>query len=185
MQLLLEYLPLAAFAVAYFVGGIYAATTTLMIAMVLSLAILRLRTGRFPPMLAGSTILVVLLGAATLILRNARFIQWKPSILLWLVALAALVSAFVGREPLAQRLMQPALGEETVARRDWQIVNIAWVLFGIAAGIANIVIAYHTSEATWVKAKVFGLTAAMFVFLVAQAIWLNSRTRRSDASSPP
>ena len=98
MQLLLEYLPLAAFAIAYFVGGIYAATTTLMIAMVLSLAILRLRSGRFPPMLAGSTILVVLLGAATLILRNARFIQWKPSILLWLMALAALVSAFVGRD---------------------------------------------------------------------------------------
>jgi intracellular septation protein len=177
MQLLLEYLPLAAFAVAYFLGGIYVATTTLMIAMVLSLAVLRVRSGKFPPMLTASTILVVLFGAATLILRNARFIQWKPSIFLWLLAVAFLVSAFVGRQPLAQRLMQSALGEVSVERRDWQKVNLAWVVFGIVAGVANIVIAYNTSEATWVKAKVFGLTAAMFVFLVAQAMWLNSRAR--------
>ena len=185
MQLLLEYLPLAAFAIAYFTGGIYVATTTLMIGMVISLAIQRVRSGKFPPMLTGSTVLVVLLGAATLILRNARFIQWKPSILLWLLALVALVSAFVGREPLAQRLMQSALGEETVERRDWQKVNIAWVLFGIIAGAANIVIAYNASEATWVKAKVFGLTAAMFLFMIGQAIWLNSRIRRTDTASTP
>jgi intracellular septation protein len=185
MQLLLEYLPLAAFAIAYFTGGIYAATTALMIAMVVSLAILRVRSGKFPPMLTASTVLVVLFGAATLILRNARFIQWKPSIFLWLLAVAFLVSAFVGREPLAQRLMQSALGEETVERRDWQKVNIAWVLFGLIAGGANILIAYNTSEATWVKAKVFGLTAAMFLFLIAQAIWLNSRARRTGTSSAP
>ena len=178
MQLLLEYLPLAAFAIAYFVGGIYAATATLMVAMVVSLLALRMRSGRFSPMLTASTILVVLLGAATLILRNARFIQWKPSILLWLVAVAALVSAFVGREPLAQRLMQSALGDDSVSRSDWQKINFAWVLFGIAAGVANIVIAYHTTEATWVKAKVFGLTAAMFLFIVAQVAWLSTRVRR-------
>jgi intracellular septation protein len=179
MQLLLEYLPLAAFAAAYFLGGIYVATTTLMVAMVLSLAVLRLRSGKFPPMLTASTILVVLFGAATLILRNARFIQWKPSIFLWLLAIAFLVSAFVGRQPLAQRLMQSALGDVSVERRDWQKVNFAWVVFGTGAGIANIVIAYHASEATWVKAKVFGLTAAMFLFLVAQAMWLNSRANRA------
>ena len=79
MQLLLEFLPLAAFAIAYFTGGIYVATTTLMIGMAVSLAILRLRSGKFPPMMTANTALVLLLGAATLILRNTRFIQWKPS----------------------------------------------------------------------------------------------------------
>ena len=179
MQLLLEYLPLAAFAIAYFAGGIYVATATLMVAMTLSLALLRWRTGSFPPLLTASTILVVLLGAATLILRNPLFVQWKPSIFLWLLAAAFLVSAFVGREPLAQRLMQSALGEDSVSRGDWQKINLAWVVFGIAAGIANIVIAYHATEATWVKAKVFGLTAAMFLFIVAQVAWLSTRVKRT------
>lgn len=179
MQLLLEYLPLAAFGIAWkFFGGIYVATATLMVAMVVSVILLRLRSGRFPPMLTASTVLVLLFGAATLILRDIRFIQWKPSIFLWLLAVAFLVSAFAGREPLAQKLMQSALGDATVARSDWLKVNAAWVVFGLLTGAANLLVAYNTSEATWVKTKLFGLTAAMLLFLVGQALWLNSRIRQ-------
>lgn len=178
MQLLLEYLPLAAFGIAWKFFGIYVATATLMVAMTASVLLLRLRSGRFPPMLTASTVLVVVFGAATLILRDIRFIQWKPSIFLWLLAIAFLVSAFVGREPLAQKLMQSALGDVSVARSDWMKVNTAWVVFGLLAGIGNLLVAYNTSEATWVKTKLFGLTGAMMLFLVGQALWLNSRIRQ-------
>ena len=178
MQLLLEYLPLAAFGIAWKFFGIYVATATLMVGMTASVILLRLLSGRFPPMLTASTVLVVLFGAATLILRDIRFIQWKPSIFLWLLAVAFLISSFVGREPLAQKLMQSALGDVTVARGDWLKVNAAWVVFGVLAGIANLVVAYNTSEATWVKTKLFGLTGAMLLFLVGQALWLNSRIRQ-------
>lgn len=177
MQLLLEYLPLAAFLVAYKLGGIYVATATLMAGMALSLAVLWLRAGRMPALFALSTALVLVFGAATLILRNARFIQWKPSILLWLLAGAFLVSNFVGREPLAQRLMQSALGDLRIARRDWLSLNWAWVLFGLITGTANILVAYHASEATWVNTKVYGLIGASFLFVAGQAIWLNARAR--------
>ena len=177
MQLLLEYLPLAAFGVAWKFFGIYVATATLMVAMSLSVLLLRLRSGKFPPMLTASTLLVLIFGAATLILRDIRFIQWKPSIFLWLLAVAFLISAFVGREPLAQKLMQSALGDVTVARSDWLKVNTAWVVFGLVVGAGNLLVAYNTSEATWVKIKLFGLTGVMLLFLVGQALWLNSRVR--------
>jgi intracellular septation protein len=177
MQLLLEYLPLAAFLVAYNRGGIYVATATLMIAMTLSVLVHWVRTRRIPQLLGISTLLVLLFGTATLILRNARFIQWKPSIFLWLLAVAFLVSAGVGKQPLAQRMLQPSLGELQVERPVWLRLNLAWVLFGLIAGAANICIAYHVSEAMWVKVKVFGLSAAMFLFLVAQLLWLHSRAR--------
>jgi intracellular septation protein len=177
MQLLLEYLPLAAFGVAWKFFGIYVATATLMVGMTLSVVLLRLRSGKFPPLLTASTALVLVFGAATLILRDIRFIQWKPSIFLWLLALAFLFSSFMGREPLAQKLMQSALGDATVERSDWLKVNAAWVVFGLVTGIANLLVAYNTSEATWVKTKLFGLTAAMLLFLVGQALWLNSRVK--------
>lgn len=177
MQLLLEYLPLAAFVIAYNVGGIYVATGTLMAAMVLSLAAGWLRTRKVTPLLAVSTGLVLLFGTATLVLRNARFIQWKPSIFLWVGAVAFLVSAFVGKQPLAQRLLQPALGEHTLPRADWLRLNFAWIAFGLLAGLGNILVAYQASEATWVKVKVFGLSGAMFVFLLLQMWWLHSRLR--------
>ncbi|MBK9253144.1 MAG: septation protein IspZ [Proteobacteria bacterium] len=173
MQLLLELLPLAAFLVAYkFYGGIYVATATLMVGMTLSLVVLWLRSQKLPAMFAASTALVVVFGAATLFLRNARFIQWKPTIFLWLLAIAFLVSAFVGRQPLAQRMLQPALGEVTLQRRDWLKLNLAWVVFGLATGAANLLLAYNVSEADWVKLKVFGLTGVMILFIVGQTLWL-------------
>jgi intracellular septation protein len=183
MQLLLELLPLAAFFIAYkFYGGIYVATATLMVGMSLSLAVLWLRARKPPAMFAASTALVVVFGAATLILRNARFIQWKPSIFLWLLAIAFLVSAFVGAQPLAQRMLQPALGEATLPRRDWLKLNYAWVVFGLVTGAANLVLAYNVSEADWVKIKAFGLTGVMFVFIVAQTAWLLRRAQSQDPS---
>ena len=173
MQVLLEMLPLAAFLVAYkFFGGIYVATATLMVGMSLSLLVLWLRAGKPPAMFAASTALVVVFGAATLILHDARFIQWKPTIFLWLLAIAFLVSVFVGKEPLAQRMLQPALGEATLPRRDWLKLNHAWVAFGLVAGAANLVVAYSVSEAEWVKIKVFGLTGVMLLFIFAQVAWL-------------
>jgi intracellular septation protein len=183
MQLLLELLPLAAFLVAYkFFGGIYVATATLMVGMSLSLAVLWLRSRKLPTLFAASTAMVVVFGTATLILRNARFIQWKPSIFLWLLAIAFLVSIFVGAQPLAQRMLQPALGEATLPRRDWLKLNFAWVIFSLAAGAANLVLAYQVSEAAWVKLKVFGLTGAMFLFFIAQTAWLFHRVKLQSAA---
>ncbi|MEO6078680.1 MAG: inner membrane-spanning protein YciB [Steroidobacteraceae bacterium] len=175
MQLLLEFFPVVAFVVAYYLGGIYVATATLMATMVLSLGISWLRTRRIPPMLGASTALVLVLGAATLILRNNRFIQWKPSIFMWLLAIAFLVSIFVGRQTLAQRLLQPTLGDVQLERREWRQLTFAWVAYGLIIGLVNIIVAYHASESTWVAVKSFGIMGSMFLFLLGQVYWLHRR----------
>lgn len=175
MQLLLEFFPVIAFFVVYKLSDIYVATGTLMATMVLSLAILWVRSRRMPAMFGASTVLVLVLGTATLILRSKVFIQWKPSIYLWLLAISFLVSAFVGKQTLAQRLMQPMLGESQLERRDWLKLNFAWVVYGLVIGAANILVAYYASESTWVTTKTIGLTGTMFLFLIAQIYWLHRR----------
>jgi intracellular septation protein len=176
MQLLLEFLPLAAFVVAYkFFGGIYVATAVLMAGMVLSLAVLWARSRKLPAVFGASTALVLLFGTATLLLRNVRFLQWKPSIFLWLLALAFLVSAFVGRQTLAQRMMQPALGESQLERGDWLKLNTAWILYGLVVGAVNLLVAYRAPEATWVTVKAWGLPGSMFLFMLGQFAWLQMR----------
>lgn len=173
MQMLLEFLPLAAFLIAYkFLGGIYVATATLMAGMVLSLVVLWARAKRLPTMFFVSTLLVVAFGALTLVLRDARFIQWKPSIFLWAMALAFLASAFIGTQPLVQRMLQPALGETRLQRADWLKLNTAWVVYGLCMGAVNLIVAYHASEATWVNVKFYGLMGSMFLFIVGQMLWL-------------
>jgi intracellular septation protein len=183
MQLLLEFFPLLAFVAAYVLGDpgekIYVATATLMVAMVVSLLIIWFRTRKLPGMFATSTALVVVLGAATLILRSSRFIQWKPSVLLWLMAIAFLVSAFVGKQPLVQRLLQPILGEQQLARSEWLKLNMAWVVYGMVFGLINILVAYHASESAWVWTKSAGLMGSMFVFMMGQIFWLHKRGKLS------
>jgi intracellular septation protein len=176
MQLLLEFLPIAAFLLAYkFYGGIYVATAVLMVGMPLSLAILWLRSRRLPTMFAISTALVLVFGTATLVLRDPRFIYWKPTIFLWLLAVAFLASAFVGKLTLAQRLMQQVVGEAPMSRGEWLKLNAAWVVYGVVAGTANLLVAYNAPENTWVNFKLWGLMGLMFVFLMGQFYWLHAR----------
>src|SRR5271166_4169700 len=107
MQAIFDLLPVAAFVVAYYVAGIYAATAVLMIAMLALLVVDYLRLRRIPPLHLLSAALVLLLGGTTLLLHDARFLKWKPTVFLWLVAIAAALSSWFGRAPLAQRLLQP------------------------------------------------------------------------------
>jgi intracellular septation protein len=176
MQALFDLAPVAAFFVAYWLGGIYVATAVLMIAMVLLLLIDLLRLGRIPPLHLLSAALVLVLGAATLILRDVRFLKWKPTIFLWLVAVAAVVTGWFSAMPLAQRLLQPMIAHaEALPRTLWLKLNWVWVIFYALLGGLNLWIAYHRSERDWVNFKFFGLTAAFALFAMAQAAWLASR----------
>jgi len=177
MQSLLELFPLVAFFAAYYVGGIYVATAVLMGSMALLLIVDYARTRKIPTMHAISTVLVFLFGAATLILHNQRFIQWKPTVFFWLLSVALLGSMWIGKQPLVQRLLGKALdGQVEVSDSTWRRLNLLWVVFYALLGVANLLVAFNTSEATWVKFKVIGLTAATLVFTAAQVAWLLKRT---------
>jgi intracellular septation protein len=183
MQSLLELVPLVAFFVAYSLGGIYVATAVLMGAMALLLLIDYVRTRQIPAMHGISAVLVFLFGAATLILHNQRFIQWKPTVFFWLLSVALLGSMWIGKQPLVQRLLGKALeGQVQVSDGTWRRLNLLWVVFYAILGAANLAVAFNTSEATWVKFKVIGLTAATLVFTAAQIAWL-FRRQPTEAST--
>jgi intracellular septation protein len=176
MQALLNFLPLAAFMVAYARGGIYVATTVLMAAMVALAAYDYLRFRRVSPMHALSTVLVLVFGSATLVLHDPRFLKVKPTLLLWLMGLAFLGSQWIGERPLAQRLLEPALAQQVaLSRREWLRVNLVWVAAYLALGALNLYVAHAASERAWVYFKGFGLTIALAALGVGQALWLQRR----------
>ena len=82
MTQLLEWSPLIVFFVTFEIRDIYWATAALMVACVLQLLIHRLRAGSFKTMHVVTTCVVLVLGAATLLLHDQRFIQWKLTVLL-------------------------------------------------------------------------------------------------------
>jgi intracellular septation protein len=175
MQFLFELAPVIAFVVAYVLGGIYVATGTIMAAMALMLAVDYLRTRRIPTMHGLSAVLVFVFGAATLILHDKRFIQWKPTVFYWLVSVCLFGSMWIGRQPLLQRLMGAALEglEEPVhvSEVTWRRANVLCAVFYGLLGVANLAVAFNTSEATWVKSKiVFVVVLCLFTF--AQFFWI-------------
>src|SRR5580704_10065213 len=126
MLSVLEFAPVAVFGVAYYTHGIYVATAALMIAMLVLLVVDLAWLKRIPTMHALSAGLVFAFGSATLILHNQRFIQWKPTVLFWLISVAFLGSFWIGERTLTQRLLGSALGEPVnVEPRLWRRLNAA------------------------------------------------------------
>jgi len=176
MQNLLNFLPLLAFWVAYKLGGIYIATSVLMGSMVLVVLLDWLWTRKISPLLTLSTVLVLVLGTATLILHDARFLKLKPTIFLWLLALVFLASQWIGKSSFTQRLLEPAMpAPGALSPRDWLHANLTWVAFYLLLGAANLYVAFHASENAWVNFKVYGMTAATMLFAGGHGLWLASR----------
>jgi intracellular septation protein len=174
MQAALNFLPLAAFMLCYRLGGIYAATVALMVSMVLLALVDYLRVGRVSGMHALSTVLVLAFGGATLIFHDPRFLKVKPTLLLWLLALAFLGSQWIGRVPLVQRMLEPALPPGiSLPRARWLRVNLVWVAAYVLLGALNLYVAHAASERTWVYFKGFGLTIALAGLAMGQALWLH------------
>ena len=174
MHAVLNFLPLAAFMLGYKLGGIYVATVALMVSMVLLALVDYLRTRRVSGMHALSTVLVLVFGGATLAFHDPRFIKVKPTLLLWLLALAFLGSQWIGRAPLAQRMLEPALPEGMgLSRERWMRVNLVWVAAYLLLGVLNLYVARAASEQVWVYFKGFGLTIALAALAMGQAVWLH------------
>ena len=174
MRALLNFLPLAAFMLAYKLGGIYVATTVLMIAMVLLALADYLHSRRVSAMHALSTVLVLVFGGATLAFHDPRFLKIKPTLLLWLMALAFLGSQWLGSAPLVQRMLEPALPPGTcLSRARWLRVNLVWVVAFLFLGALNLYVAHTASEQTWVYFKGFGLSIAFAALAMGQALWLH------------
>jgi intracellular septation protein len=185
MQALAEFAPLVAFFVTYSLRGLYAATAVLMVAMLALLAFDWLRQRRIPPLHALSAALVLVLGGATLLLHNRLFIQWKPTVLFWLVSVAFVASFWIGERTLTQRFLEPALAERVaVSPQQWRRVNVASAAFYALLGALNLAVAYGASERTWVYFKLFGLAVLTFAFVALQVLWLTRAAPALVARAP-
>ncbi len=184
MSQLLELSPLIAFFAVFELFGIYWASAALMLACVLVLVIHRRTTGRYKTMHVITAIVAVVLGGATLLLHDPRFIQWKPTVLLGVAALAFLGSSVLGKQPLARRMLENAFPEPLeVSSHAWQVLNALWVAwFALLAGL-NLYVARNFSESTWVHFKIGGITVALFLFMIPQVFWLSGKTKPAPATS--
>jgi intracellular septation protein len=180
MQLFVDYLPILIFFGAYFYQGIYFATGMLMVVMPVVMLVQWAITRKLNKIYAASTVLVLILGSATLLLRNPLFLYWKPTVLNWAIGLAFLGSQFIGEKPFAQRMLGSATSLE---ENQWRRLNQIWVVFFLFIGGINIYVAYTFSEPTWVKFKLFGMLGLTLLFVIVQTIWLTVTMNKNESST--
>ena len=169
MKFLFDLFPILLFFIAYKFQGIYVATGVAIAASCLQVGWFWLRHRRVETMHLVTLALIVVLGGATLWLHNETFIKWKPTAVNWAFATVFLLSQYVGRKPLAERMMSSAI---SLPENIWQRLNLAWAVFFLAMGAVNIYVVYNFDTDTWVNFKLFGMMGLTLLFVVAQAFYL-------------
>lgn len=169
MKQFLDFLPLIVFFAFYKLYDIYVASGALIVATALALVFTWVKYRKVEKMTLITFLMVLVFGTLTLVFHNDLFIKWKVTVIYSLFALALLISQWVLKKPLVQRM----LGKElTLPDKVWSNLNLAWAIFFLACGLANIYVAFWLPQSVWVNFKVFGLTVLTLVFTLLSGIYI-------------
>jgi len=180
MKILLDFLPIAVFFVAFKLFDIWVATGVAIAATVIQIAWLRWSTGKVEPMQWLSLGVIVLFGGATLLAHNDTFIKWKPTVLYWLMGGALAIGQLVFKRNLLKSLMGAQM---SLPEPAWRSLSWSWTAFFAAMGVLNLWVAFHYDTDTWVNFKLFGGLGLMVLFVIGQALYL-SKYMKAEADRP-
>lgn len=145
------------------------ATALACIATFAQIGYLLVRRKKVHGMLWMSLVIITFFGGATIYFQNPTFIKWKPTVLYWLFA----IILFGGQFLLKKNLIRVMMGKEiTLPDPIWNQLNLAWAAFFSLLGVLNLYVAFNFSLSTWASFKLFGFTGLIFVFAMAQALFM-------------
>lgn len=150
MKQLVDFLPVAAFFGVYLLADIYYATMALMVAAALQVGYFKVRGLRVTGQMWVVFWAAMIFGTMTLVFRNALFIQWRGSVVSWIMALALVGSRFIGSGDVIKRMLGKML---RLPDRAWRALTYGWAAVFAASGSLNLFVAYNFSEEAWVAYK--------------------------------
>jgi intracellular septation protein len=153
------------------------ATAIAILATFAQIGYLLVKGKKVDAMLWISLVIITVFGGATIYFHNETFIKWKPTVLYWVFGAGLLLSQTLFGKNLVRLMMEKQI---SLPHTVWQRLSFAWALFFIAMGMLNLYIAYNFATATWVNFKLFGFTSLMFVFVIAQSLFLSKYIKDSQ-----
>lgn len=169
MKFLFDFFPIVLFFIAYKVHGIFVATAVAIAASFIQVGLHWVKHRKFENMHLVTLALIVFFGGLTLALQDETFIKWKPSVVNWLFGIVFLGSQFIGNKNLVERMMGSSI---TLPSFIWPRLNMAWSLFFIALGFANLYVMSYYDTDTWVDFKMFGMMGLTLAFILIQGVYL-------------
>ena len=191
MKQLAEFVPIALFFIVYqlkgesialggweyIFDGIFTATAVLMVATILQVAVTYALTREFEKRMMWMLLAVLVFGGATLVFRNQMFIQWKPTIFNWALAIAFGGSQFIGDK----NLMERTLGSQIhLPKPVWTRLNLLWVANFAIVGALNLVVAYGFSEEAWVSYKLYSSIGFTLLLTILTALLISPHLKEEQ-----
>ena len=159
-----EYGPIAAFFIAYYMADLFAATTSVMIATALALALSYIVERRIPMMPLITAGIIGVFGGLTLWLQDETFIKMKPTIIQAILG-TVLLSGLLAKRLFLKSIMGAAW---RITDEGWRALTVRFALFFFLMGALNEVVWRTQSTDVWVNFKVFGLTGLIMGFILTQ-----------------
>lgn len=176
MQLLMDFLPLLAFFVAFKLSDIFIATGVLIVASVLQIICDRLFFGGFKKMHIAVFAVLLLFGLLTIIFRDPLFLKWKVTVAELLMAAAFFISHYLKRPLIGFAFKSMNLPAKILYR-----INLTWGFFSLLIAFLNIAVAFglpHIMEdqelalQLWVDFKVWGILILSVILVVINCLMM-------------
>lgn len=169
VQAIFDFLVLILFFAAYITSrNIYTATAVGLIAGVLNVAVSWLLQGRVGKSQLITLVILLISSSATLLLHNPLWIQWKPTLIDWVIAIAS-AYAFFNKRFLRQMIDRQNLA---ISQTVLQQLTGAWVIYFTGMGILNLLVAYHCTLDQWVIFKTFITLGLLLIFFAVQFLYV-------------
>jgi intracellular septation protein len=184
---LVEFVPILIFVVVYYAFGIFYATAALMAAVTAQVGVLWIAKRPISGPMKVTFWLSLIFGGLTLLLHDKTFIQWKPTIVNWAMAIALLGSHFFAKRNLIERMLSGQLKLPSIV---WSRINFGWAIGFMVSGALNLYVARNYSEAFWVNYKLIGGVAITFVYVLLTVGYLGfggylaEQQRSKNADNP-
>lgn len=173
MQFFYELFPVFLFFLAFKFYGIYVATIVGIVATLIQVIIYRVWHQFWDRKQLMTLAVFVFFGGMTLYFHNPIFVKWKPTIVFWVFAIIIFASQLFTNKPLMQRLMQNVLQDKGhIPFLVWKRLNHMWAIFFASLGALNLYFAYYFNDNVWVNFKFYGITGALLLFSILQALYL-------------
>jgi intracellular septation protein len=145
-------------------SGIFVATASFMIAMLISLVLTKVLLKKLPIMPIVSGVVVMVFGGLTLWLHDDTFIKLKPTIVNALFGTVLLGGLAVGK-PLLPYVLDSVF---KLTSEGWHKLTFRWGLFFFLLAAINEIVWRFFSTDFWVAFKVWGVMPLTIAFTISQ-----------------
>src|SRR5450631_1130974 len=181
LKLVLDIGPLVLFFAANSKFGIFAATGSFMVAVLIALGISYAMTRHIAIMPVVTAVIVLVFGGLTLVLHDELFIKLKPTIIYVLFG-GTLLAGLALDKPFLSILFDQMFH---LTEEGWRKLTWRWALFFLALAVLNEIVWRNQTTDVWVSFKVFGVVPLTFLFAALQYPLLTRYAVPEEAASEP